>query len=60
MLLSNSRSRFHLLYVVPAGCFEYAIHNRVQECRDAYSKLNGMMQFGSKLKLSPLDIEGEL
>ena len=44
-------------------CLEYdalSTHNRVQECRDAYSKLNGMMQFGSKLKLSPLDIEGEL
>ena len=31
---------------------------RVQDCKDAYHKMNGMMMFGSKLKLSPLDIEG--
>ena len=36
-----------------------SLHNRVQECRDAYNKLNGVMQFGTKLKLTPLDIEGE-
>ena len=40
-------------------CFDIHLACRADKCKDALAQSQGMMLFGSKLKLAPVDVDGE-